>query len=131
MALELRNRYTPAEDKCYIGFVKLLNLADARGVKLNVGDESDVFQAKAVARQTLLNDYAEKKRLTSESRRQQIIQEYKDAKQPVPYYLGERLYALEEFLDDARIELDFDLGLISNNPCDQNPCAEYYKFHEK
>lgn len=126
-----QNQYTPLEEIHYVGLVRLVNLAEARGITVNLRGERDVYKAKASVRQLLLNDYAEKGRLTAEARHQREIQKYKDSNLPVPISLGQRVFEREEFMSAAGLDLSIDLDLIPENPCHPDPLAEYYRFHEK
>lgn len=126
-----RNQYTPAEEIHYVGLVRLVNLAEARGITVNLRGERDVFKAKANVKQLLLNDYAEKRRLIAEARHQQEIQEYKDSNLPVPISLGQRVFERDEFMSAAGLDLSLDLELIPENLCHPDPLAAYHRFHEK
>ncbi len=126
-----QNQYTPLDEIHYVGLVRLVNLAEARGIAVNLRDELDVYKAKMNVRQLLLNDYAEKRRLTAEARHQQEIQEYKDSNLPVPISLGQRVFECDEFMSAAGLDLSLDLELIPESPYHPDPLAEYYRFHEK
>lgn len=126
-----QNQYTPLEEIHYVGLVRLVNLAEARGIAVNLRDELNVYKAKMNVRELLLNDYAEKRRLTAEARHQQEIKEYKDSNLPVPISLGQRVFERDEFMSDAGLDLSLDLELIPESPYHPDPLVAYYRFHEK
>ena len=133
--LETKNLYSPQDEVHYIGLVQMLNLAEARGVHVNLDNKQDVLEANQQVRQHLLKDYANCKLQKAQAELKGDIKRYKSRvggeNLQIPFALTESSLEVDDFIDDARIDLESDLRLIPKDPSHPNPLVEYYKFHEK